>query len=238
MRKLLLILIYQTFSQNSGIFLKKKGGFTTCTKTSIYVNRDEGKINKMCSCRLDSYFQMCRINFNSCTLISSRFFVCWKVVQLYNFSAHKKPTGNDCAGIKVNSAHEKPTGNNCAGIKVNSAQLEITVQSTFGAAQFIDFTPGEVSIVFWGLTFLWEFFLWQEQFQKMTLTHFLKEKLLYFSWYYTLIPRCPKNESPYKKMSIYSLQVRNIFLLTSKFQVFLSCFPPPPRAKRRVYHSS
>ena len=64
-----------------------------------------------------------------------------KVVQLYNFSAHEKPTGDDCAGIKVNSAHEKPTGNNCAGIKVNSAQLEITVQSAFGAAQFIDFTP-------------------------------------------------------------------------------------------------
>ena len=119
-----------------------------------------GKINKLCSskCRLDSYFQLCRINFNSCTVISSRFFVCrinfnsctvisspffvcWKVVQLYNFSAHEKPTGNDCAGIKVNSAHEKPTENNCAGIKVNSAQLEITVQSAFGAVQFIDFTP-------------------------------------------------------------------------------------------------
>ena len=39
------------------------------------------------------------------------------------------------------SAHEKPTGNNCAGIMVNSAQLEITVQSAFGAAQFIDFSP-------------------------------------------------------------------------------------------------
>ena len=103
----------------------------------------EGKINKLCSskCRLDSYFQLCRINFNSCTVISSRFFVCWKVVQLYNFSGHEKPTGNDCAGIKVNFAHEKLTGNNCAGIKVNSAQLEITVQSAFGAAQFIDFTP-------------------------------------------------------------------------------------------------
>ena len=44
-------------------------------------------------------------------------------IQLYNFSAHEKPTGNDCAGVKV-----------------NSAQLEITVQSAFGAAQFIDFT--------------------------------------------------------------------------------------------------
>ena len=63
------------------------------------------------------------------------------VVQLYNFSAHEKATGNDCAGIKINSAHEKPTGNHCAGMKVtsNSAQLEM---SAFGAAQFIDFTPG------------------------------------------------------------------------------------------------
>ena len=105
-----------------------------------------GKINKLCSskCRLDNYFQLwrinfnsctiissrffvCKINFNSCTVISRRFFVCWKIVQLYNFSAHEKPTGNDCAGIKVNFAHEKPTGNNCAGIKVNSAQMEITV---------------------------------------------------------------------------------------------------------------
>jgi hypothetical protein len=51
--------------------------------------------------------------------------------------AHEKPTGNNCAGIKVNSAHENPTGNNYAGIKINSAQLEITVQSAFGAAQFI-----------------------------------------------------------------------------------------------------
>ena len=30
---------------------------------------------------------------------------------------------------------KKTTGNNCAGIKSNSAQLEITVQSAFGAAQ-------------------------------------------------------------------------------------------------------
>ena len=64
--------------------------------------------------------------------------------KLYN-SAHEKPTGNDCAEIKVNFAYEKPTGNNCAGIKVNSEKLEITVQSAFWAAQFIDFTPvGEV----------------------------------------------------------------------------------------------
>ena len=30
---------------------------------------------------------------------------------------------------------------NHARIKVNSAQMEVTVQSAFGAAQFIDFTP-------------------------------------------------------------------------------------------------
>ena len=53
------------------------------------------------------------------------------------FSCAEKPTGNNCAGIKINSANEKSTGNNCAGIKVDFAQLEIIVQSAFGAAQFI-----------------------------------------------------------------------------------------------------
>ena len=79
-----------------------------------------GKSNKLCSskCRLDIYFQPCRINFNSSflTVISSRFFVCWKVVQLYNFSAHEKPTGNNCAGIKVTILLlilHSSVGNNC-----------------------------------------------------------------------------------------------------------------------------
>ena len=35
--------------------------------------------------------------------------------------------GFSCAETEYFSAHEKPTGNNCAGIKVNSAQLKIIV---------------------------------------------------------------------------------------------------------------
>ena len=53
----------------------------------------------------------------------------------------------NCVELTLIPAHEKPTGNNCAGIKVNSIQLKITVQFAFGAAQFIDFIPVLVSIL-------------------------------------------------------------------------------------------
>ena len=140
-----------------------------------------GKINELCSskCRLDSYFQLCRINFNSCTVISSWFFVCWKVVQLYNFSAHEIRLEMS-AGIKVNFAHENPIGNNCAGIKVNSTQLEITVQSAFGAAQFIDFTPSVAyeNKIFWKRLF--DFSWRQKRRLNWALCFFLLQSLVTF----------------------------------------------------------